>query len=137
MKGDWWAIKGLNCGETEEFPGGYDAFPCQHERWSLNEDGQWQNKYKTGQGSLKFHLYELFCFSISFCAGKANKCISHGGGAGIKTVANASINSPGVITHSYDSALSPQIGSIELVMEFFLGKSKRMKQLTQVLTSSL
>jgi len=90
VKGEWWAIKGLNCGETEEFPGGYDGFPCQHERWSLNKDGQWQN-------------------NISFCAGKANKCISRGGGAGIKTVANASINSPGVITHSYDSALSPQI----------------------------
>ena len=48
-------------------------------------------------------------FRISFCAGKDNKCISKGGGAGIKTVANATITSPGVITHTYDSALSPQI----------------------------
>ena len=48
-------------------------------------------------------------FRISFCAGKDNNCISKGGGAGIKTVANATINTPGVITHTYDSALSPQI----------------------------
>ena len=48
--------------------------------------------------------------NISFCAGAGDQCVSRGGGAGIKTVANASLSSPGVITHSYDSALSPQIG---------------------------
>ena len=52
-------------------------------------------------------------FRISFCAGKENKCVSRGGGAGIRTTANASLNSPGVITHTYDSALSPQIGKVQ------------------------
>jgi len=90
VAGEWWAIKGVNCGLTEEYPGGYDWFPCQHERWSQREDGSWFN-------------------SISFCAGKDSQCISRGGGAGIKTIANATMNSPGVITHTYDSALSPQV----------------------------
>jgi len=37
-------------------------------------------------------------------------CLTEAGlGSGIRTVANASINTPGVITHTYDSALSPQI----------------------------
>ena len=72
------------------------------------------------------NFMRIFRFSISFCAGKANKCISRGGGAGIKTVANASINSPGVITHSYDSALSPQIGEkmSSSVCHYFIVKPK-------------
>ena len=44
IQGDWWAVKGLNCGYNEEFPGGYDGFPCLHERWHLNKDGIWQNR---------------------------------------------------------------------------------------------
>jgi len=90
VSGEWWVIAGLNCGVSDDYPGGYDWFPCQHERWTQREDGSWYN-------------------SISFCAGKDNSCISRGGGAGIKTIANASLPSPGVIRHEYDSALSPQI----------------------------
>jgi len=30
--GDWWVIGGLNCGK-EPYPGGYDWYPCQHERF--------------------------------------------------------------------------------------------------------
>ena len=45
IKGDWWVIKGLNCGESEEYPGGYDWFPCQHERWNFDPETEvWQNK---------------------------------------------------------------------------------------------
>ena len=45
IKGDWWVIKGLNCGESQEYPGGYDWFPCQHERWNFDpETAVWQNK---------------------------------------------------------------------------------------------
>lgn len=55
-------------------------------------------------------MTSALCLSISFCAGADNSCVSRGGGAGIRTMANASLDSPGVITHTYDSALSPQIG---------------------------
>ena len=61
----------------------------------------------------------LVC-SISFCAGADNSCVSRGGGAGIRTVANASLARPGVITHSYDSALAPQIGQECLFFKFFI-----------------
>ena len=44
VRGDWWAVRGLNCGNTDQYPGGYDGFPCQHERWGQNNEGQWQNK---------------------------------------------------------------------------------------------
>ena len=55
------------------------------------------------------HLTSIWFTRISFCAGKDNKCVSRGGGAGIKALANVSITSPGVITHTYESPLSPQI----------------------------
>jgi hypothetical protein len=32
IAGDWWVLRGLNCGETP-YPGGYDWYPCQHERF--------------------------------------------------------------------------------------------------------
>jgi hypothetical protein len=32
IQGDWWVIRGVNCGESP-YPGGYDWYPCQHERF--------------------------------------------------------------------------------------------------------
>ena len=52
-------ILGLNCGYDEVFPGGYDWFPCQHERYQQTEEGKWINK-------------------ISYCAGSDDKCLSKG-----------------------------------------------------------
>ena len=52
-------IIGLNCGYDEVFPGGYDWFPCQHERYQQRGDGKWINK-------------------ISYCAGSDDKCLSKG-----------------------------------------------------------
>lgn len=95
IKGDWWVIRGLNCGRDDTFPGGYDWFPCQHERYKQQENGQWINQ-------------------ISYCAGKNNNCLSKGGGAGIRTIANATLHSPGVIRHEYDSALAPQVRILDV-----------------------
>ena len=33
VKGDWWVVRGLNCGQSNDYPGGYDWYPCQHERF--------------------------------------------------------------------------------------------------------
>ena len=30
--GDWWVLYGVNCGQAP-YPGGYDWYPCQHERF--------------------------------------------------------------------------------------------------------
>ena len=32
IQGDWWVVRGVNCGESP-YPGGYDWYPCQHERF--------------------------------------------------------------------------------------------------------
>ena len=29
IQGDWWILKGQNCGQDEIWNGGYDAYPCQ------------------------------------------------------------------------------------------------------------
>ena len=90
VRGDWWVIRGLNCGRDESFPGGYDWFPCIHARFQELDDGRWINW-------------------STFCAGKDNQCLSHGGGAGIRTVANVTLPRPGLIRQEYDTALAPQV----------------------------
>ena len=86
VKGDWWVLWGLNCGEGE-YPGGYDGYPCHHERFIKQSNGQWIN-------------------NVTYCGGKKNKCSSDF----IVTVANISLSHPGVIQHSYtDAPLSPQV----------------------------
>jgi len=86
VAGDWWVIRGLNCG-FGDYPGGYDGYPCQHERFIQHgSNGQWIN-------------------NVTYCAGEADKCIS----PMIVTIANVSMPSPGVIHHSYtDAPLAPQ-----------------------------
>ena len=43
IEGDWWVLRGINCGE-DPYPGGYDWYPCQHERFIKDNNGQWINK---------------------------------------------------------------------------------------------
>jgi len=94
VEGDWWSIRGLNCGYDDDYPGGYDWFPCGHERWT---------EVKTESGGSRW------INNITFCAGSDNKCVSKGGPLGIRTIANVTMPSPGVLRHEYDSALAPQI----------------------------
>ena len=86
IKGDWWVIRGLNCGYGD-FPGGYDWYPCQHERFIKQESGQWIN-------------------NVTYCDGKHNECTSDF----IITIANVSLPAPGVVRHEYtDAPLMPQV----------------------------
>jgi len=85
IKGDWWVVRGLNCGYGD-FPGGYDWYPCQHERFIKQDSGQWIN-------------------NVTYCDGKNNECTS----PMIVTVANVSLPAPGVVKHEYtDAPLMPQ-----------------------------
>ena len=87
ISGDWWVIGGVNCGQSEEWPGGYDNYPCQHERFIKPDGNQWIN-------------------NVTFCAGNKDKCISDI----IVTIANVSLPSPGVIQVDYnDAPLAPQV----------------------------
>lgn len=85
VKGKWWILKGLNCGQ-EGWPAGFDYFPCQRDQF-VHEGSQWIDH-------------------IAYCGGTNNSCTT----PIVNTVANVSITSPGVMTHWYlDAPLLPQI----------------------------
>ena len=85
MKGKWWILKGINCGQ-EGWPAGFDYFPCQRDEF-VYEGSRWIDH-------------------IAYCGGTNNTCTT----PVINTVANVSITSPGVMTHWFlDVPLLPQI----------------------------
>ena len=87
IKGEWWVIRGVNCGQDDDNPGGYDGYPCQMERFIKEDNGQWVNK-------------------VTYCDGKQDQCISDI----ILTVANVSMPHSGVLQMDYtDAPLSPQV----------------------------
>jgi len=97
IAGDWWVTRGINCGNTKngdkEDGGGYDWYPCQHERFIQvkGTDGKpfWQN-------------------NITYCGG-SNGGLKQCTTTVIDTVANVSLTSPGVVHHLYtDAPLAPQ-----------------------------
>jgi len=86
IEGDWWVLRGVNCGESP-YPGGYDWYPCQHERFIRSPNGgHWIN-------------------NVTYCGGQLNECTTDI----IVTIANVSMTSPGVVHHKYtDAPLEPQ-----------------------------
>ena len=85
IKGKWWILKGLNCGQ-EGWPAGFDYFPCQRDEFVL-EGSKWIDH-------------------TAYCGGKNNTCTT----PMFYTKANVSMMSPGVMTHWYlDTPLLPQI----------------------------
>jgi len=53
VAGDWWVVRGVNCGQDDVWRGGYDWYPCQHERYLTIDDGSWINNttYSGGTNS--------------------------------------------------------------------------------------
>lgn len=86
IEGDWWVLRGINCGDAP-YPGGYDWYPCQHERFIRDpRNGHWIN-------------------NVTYCGGEKDVCATDI----IVTIANVSMPSPGVVHHTYtDAPLSPQ-----------------------------
>jgi len=92
IQGDWWVVFGVNCG-APPYPGGYDWYPCQHERFLLQENGQWIN-------------------NVTYCGGGQDTCTTDI----IVTIANVSMPAPGVVHHDYvDAPLAPQSEDWRLV----------------------
>lgn len=84
VAGKWWIVRGLNCGQ-QGWPGAFDYYPCQRDEFVL-ENNTWIDH-------------------IAYCGGKDNNCTT----PIVNTRANASIDSPGVMTHYYlDAPLLPQ-----------------------------
>ena len=77
VKGKWWIVRGLNCGQ-KGWPAGFDYFPCQRDEFVIGKDGNWVDH-------------------IAYCGGKNNTCQT----PIVFTVANVSLTSPGVMTHWY------------------------------------
>lgn len=84
VKGKWWILRGLNCGQPG-WPAGFDYFPCQQDHFVFQDD----------------HWIDL----ISYCGGSNNTCTT----PIVHTVANVSIKKPGVMSHVYiDPPLTPE-----------------------------
>ena len=87
VAGDWWVVKGVNCAQDDVWLGGYDWYPCQHERYLRLEDGGWIN-------------------NTTYCGGTDSTCTTDQ----IVTIPHATMPSPGLIRLEYDDEpLLPQI----------------------------
>jgi len=117
IAGDWWVVKGINCGQTNDsspfrpggkyvpslnptkgknFPGGYDWYPCQHERFVKSTGHDYPNPTTP------------WVNNITYCGG-ANGGLGNCSTNIIDTVANITMPVPGVVCHNYtDAPLKPQ-----------------------------
>eukprot|EP00929_Paragymnodinium_shiwhaense_P093049 TRINITY_DN5309_c0_g1_i1.p1 TRINITY_DN5309_c0_g1~~TRINITY_DN5309_c0_g1_i1.p1 ORF type:complete len:402 (-),score=89.56 TRINITY_DN5309_c0_g1_i1:302-1435(-) len=116
LEGDWWVIKGINCGQVTDgtpfhpgmgypplnptkgknFPGGYDWYPCQHERF-----------VKSNGHDFPFPT-SPWVNNITYCGG-ANGGLKECNTSIIDTVANVTLCAKGVVCHNYtDAPLKPQ-----------------------------
>jgi len=116
LEGDWWVIKGINCGQVSDgspfhpgagyppldptpgksFPGGYDWYPCQHERFVRSTGRDYPNPTSP------------WVNNITYCGG-ANGGLAQCNTSVINTVANVTLCAPGVVCHNYtDAPLKPQ-----------------------------
>ena len=82
IQGDWWILKGQNCGQDELWNGGYDAYPCQLESFVIGNDGDWVR-------------------NTTFCFGQDNQCNSQT----INIQPKAFMESPGVVKTTYENPL--------------------------------
>ena len=84
--GSWWVVRGVNCGQDDVWLGGYDWYPCQHERYLPVGDG-WIN-------------------NTTYCGGTNSTCST----GQIVTIPHATLPSPGLIRLDYDDEpLLPQV----------------------------
>lgn len=89
VEGDWWVVRGVNCGQDDVWRGAYDKYPCQHARYNRLGDG-WINNTTIANG---FNSTEL-----------------------IVTIPHATLPSPGLIRLEYDDEpLLPQIEKWHIV----------------------
>jgi len=117
LEGDWWVVKGINCGQVTDgspfrpggksvpplnptqgknYPGGYDWYPCQHERFVKSNGHDFPNPTTP------------WVNNITYCGG-ANGGLGNCSTDIIDTVANITMCAPGVVCHNYtDAPLKPQ-----------------------------
>ena len=82
LKGDWWILKGQNCGQDSTWNGAYDAYPCQLQNFAQLDDGSWIR-------------------NTTFCTGKNNVCTSQY----LNAQQTATLESPGTVLTEYKDPL--------------------------------
>jgi len=93
VAGDWWVVRGVNCGQDTHWSGAYDWLPCQHARYIQLEDDYWVN-------------------NTTYCGGRDSVCTTKQ----FVTAPKATLVSPGVIRIDYDDTpLLPQVENWHLV----------------------
>ncbi len=95
VKGDWWVLKGQNCGQDDVWRGAYDWYPCQHGRFVKVDDGSWIN-------------------NTTYCNGKDSQCTSDY----IVTIPKLSMVSPGVVRHDYPEGEAPIVPQVYETLKF-------------------
>jgi len=93
VAGDWWVVRGVNCGQDTHWSGAYDWLPCQHARYIQLEDDYWVN-------------------NTTYCGGRDSVCTTKQ----FVTAPKATLVSPGVIRIDYDDTpLLPQVENWHVV----------------------
>ena len=85
IQGDWWILKGQNCGQDEVWNGGYDAYPCQLQSFVKRGDNWVRN--------------------TTYCFGQGDICDTEK----INIAPLATLESPGVVKTTYDNPLYLQM----------------------------
>ena len=93
IAGDWWVVKGQNCGQ-EGWPSGLDGYPCQHSRFIELSDGSWIN-------------------NVTYCHGSDSVCSTP-----IMVVTpDVSLKLPGVVRTDYPEGEAPMRPQVELCFQ--------------------
>ena len=95
IQGDWWILKGQNCGQDELWNGGYDAYPCQLESFVIGNDGDWVR-------------------NTTYCFGQDNQCNSQT----INIQPKAFMESPGVVKTTYENPLYMEMEEIMRIIPY-------------------
>ena len=131
VSGDWWVIRGLNCGKGD-YPGGYDGKPIDTLTLQIffklpfmyvppifvaSIESIQMNTLIPGypcqhERFIRTDSDGQWINNVTYCAGQNDVCISDM----IVTIANISLPHPGVVRHMYtDAPLSPQVSPTSCV----------------------
>jgi len=91
LKGDWWVLKGRNCGQDDVWMGGFDWYPCQHGRFLKVDEDNWIN-------------------NTTFCGGNDSKCLNN---KYYVTLPKIYFSSPGVVRNDYPLGQAPLVPQVE------------------------
>lgn len=107
IQGQWWIVRGLNCGQDETWSAGFDAFPCQYDNFVLEDkDPTLSNSDMTKTEMPQQEQEQQWIDHIGYCGGSNSTCTTQF----LQTKALATISQPGILSHDYlDAPLLPQV----------------------------